>query len=127
MVIHVTGSTQGQAVAKMWVDLVGLGINEQLFYQQSVNPTTYPQTNQYLQTSLHHPQPPCALSPHIDQIQVVDSSVMRAEGIFQDVLQAIKTCHPNLFVRDNLDQKGFEHIRKCIRKRMAQLETYSFR
>jgi len=58
---------------------------------------------------------------------VLDSSVMRAEGIFQEVLQAIKTCHPDLFVRDDLDQKGFMHIRKCIRKRMAQLETYSFR
>jgi len=63
----------------------------------------------------------------MDQIQVLDISVMRAEGIFHEVLQAIETRHPNLFVRDDLDQKGFEHIVKCLRNRMTQLETYSFR
>ena len=63
----------------------------------------------------------------MDQIQVLDSSVTMAEGVFQEVLQAIKTSHPNLFVRDNLDQKGFDHILKCLRDRMDRLETYSFR
>ena len=122
-----TGSTQGNAVAKMRVDLVGLGINEPLFHQQNVNPTTYPPTNQYLQTSLHHPKPTLCTFPHMDQIQVLDSSVMMAEGVFQEVLQVIKTRHPNLFVGDDLDQKGCEHIRERIRNRMTQLETYSFR
>ena len=86
-----------------------------------------PPTNEYLQMSLHHPQLILCTFPHMDQIQVLDSSVMMAEGIFHEVLQAIKTCHPNLFVSDDLDQKGFEHILECFRNRMTQLETYSFR
>jgi len=63
----------------------------------------------------------------MDQIQVLDSSITRAEGVFHEVLQAIKTRHPDLFVRDDLDQKGFDHIIKCLRDRMDRLETYSFR
>jgi len=52
---------------------------------------------------------------------------MMAEGVFQEVLKAIKTRHPDLFVRDDLDQNGFNHILKRLHDRMDQLETYSFR
>jgi len=63
----------------------------------------------------------------MDQIQVLDTSIMMAEGVFQEVLKAIKTRHPDLFVRDDLDQNGFNHILKRLHDRMDQLETYSFR
>ena len=52
---------------------------------------------------------------------------MSAQDIFLEVLQAIKTRHPDLLVRDNLDQEGFKHILKCLRQRAYYLETYSFR
>jgi len=63
----------------------------------------------------------------MDQIQVLDNSVMMAEGIFEEVVKAIKTRHPNLFVHLQLDQRGFEHMLKRIHDRMNLLETYSFR
>ena len=58
---------------------------------------------------------------------MLDSSVMSAQDIFLEVLQAIETRHPGLLVRDNLDQEDFEHILECLRKRAYYLETYSFR
>jgi len=60
----------------------------------------------------------------MDQIQVLDCSVMMAEGVFQEVLQAIKSRHPNIIVRDDLDQKGFEYIGERIRDRMNQLDIF---
>ncbi|PUU74188.1 hypothetical protein B9Z19DRAFT_1093469 [Tuber borchii] len=52
---------------------------------------------------------------------------MSAEDIFGEVLQAIKTHHPDLLVRDHLNQEGFEHILKFLRDHANNLETYSFR
>jgi len=44
------------------IDVVGLGINEPLFHQQNVNPTTYRPTNQYLQRRYTTHNPLSALS-----------------------------------------------------------------
>ena len=52
---------------------------------------------------------------------------MSAQDVFHEVLQAIKTHHPDLLVRDHLDQEGFEYILKSLRHHANYLETYSFR
>ena len=59
----------------------------------------------------------------MDQIQVLDSSVMMAEGIFHEGFQAIVTSHLDLFVHDQLDQKGFEHILECFRTRLRHVTS----
>jgi len=49
---------------------------------------------------------------------------MSAEDIFREVEQAIKTHQLDLWVRDHVNQEGFEHILKCLRHRA---KTYSIR